>query len=50
MDHGSRGSNYQNGPGTPRREETFARFPGFPARNVDVTIKVTPCVTPSRYG
>ena len=45
-----RGSNCQTGPDTPRRQEPSSPFPCSAARNVDVTTKVTPYVTPARYG
>src|SRR5512132_1452326 len=48
--HAGRGSNCQTGPGTPRRQESSSPFPCSAARNVDVTGKITPYVTPSRYG
>jgi hypothetical protein len=50
MDHGSRGSNYQNGPDTPRGPEASALFPCFGTRNDEFTPNVTPCVTLRRYG
>ena len=45
-----RGSNCQTGPDTPRRQESSSRFPCSTTRNADVTGKITPYVTPSRYG
>ena len=50
MDHGSRGSNYQNGPDPRAGQEASALIPCFGTRNDEFTSNVTPCVTLRRYG